>query len=57
MERRPGVIRFGAPMLLEQSAEVSAASEEGKESVELLRFVTPYKTLGRRVMWRFMMYT
>lgn len=44
VERRPGVVRFGAPMLLEQSAEVSAASEEGKESVELLRFVTPYKT-------------
>jgi hypothetical protein len=34
-------------MLLEESAAFGAASENDKESVELLRFVTPYKTLGR----------
>lgn len=44
VERRPGVVRFGAPMLLEESAAFGAASENDKESVELLRFVTPYKT-------------
>eukprot|EP00435_Cladocopium_sp_Y103_P065068 s81_g26.t2 len=45
VERRPGVVRFGAPeqrpMLLEEGA---GSAEDGKESVELLRFVTPYKT-------------